>query len=141
MGSGETAEGVASASDRTGVPHCSPSASERLSKRGAPSNPIFIYRWDRRRRNAVWRWRHLSFFHCGQESLGTYVLRAAGEGRRPDAAFPLSYLQLGLGYIPGRVLVAFFMLPRHYHGEIVTAYAYLGKRFGSSTQTTGGSPS
>ena len=90
MGSGETAEGVAPASDRTGVPHCSPSASERLSKRGAPSNPIFIYRWDRRRRNAVWRWRHLSFFHCGQESLGTYVLRAAGEGRRPDAAPPLS---------------------------------------------------
>lgn len=55
MVSGETAEGVAPASDRTGVPHCSPSASEHLSKRGAPSNPIFIYRWDRRRRNAVWQ--------------------------------------------------------------------------------------
>lgn len=28
------------------------------------------------------------------------------------------------------------MLPRHYDGEMVTAYAYLGKRFGASTQTT-----
>ena len=87
----------------------------------------------------MWRWRHLSFFHCGQESLGTYVLRAAGEGRRPDAAPPPSCLQLGLGYIPGRVLVAFFTQPRHYGGEKVTAYACLGKRFGSSTQTTAGS--
>ena len=50
----------------------------------------------------------------------------------------LSYLQLGLGYILGRIVVAFFMLPRYYDGEMVTAYAYLGKRFGSSTQTTAG---
>ena len=50
----------------------------------------------------------------------------------------LSYLQLGIGYILGRIVVAFFMLPRYYDGEMVTAYAYLGKRFGSSTQTTAG---
>ena len=196
MGSGETAEGAAPASDRTGVPHCSPSASERLSKRGAPSSSIFIYRWDKRTGTAVWRWLHLSFFPCGQDVSGTYVLRAAGEGRRPDAAPPLStsrpeayrggpgppvrhkaphprpgpalvggvtsvggietsalsvigipvisylgnlcYFQLGLGCIRVRVVVAFFMLPRYGDGEIVTAYAYLGKRFGTSTQTTAG---
>lgn len=50
----------------------------------------------------------------------------------------ISYLQLGLGYILGRVVVAFLMLPRYYDGEMVTAYAYLGKRFGRSTQTTAG---
>lgn len=50
----------------------------------------------------------------------------------------ISYLQLALGYIVGRVFVAFFMLPRYYDGEMVTAYAYLGKRFGQSTQTTAG---
>ncbi len=50
----------------------------------------------------------------------------------------LSYLQLGLGYILGRVAVAVVMLPRYYDGEMVTAYAYLGKRFGTSTQTTAG---
>jgi SSS family solute:Na+ symporter len=50
----------------------------------------------------------------------------------------LNYLQLGLGYILGRVIVAYFMLPRYYDGEMITAYAYLGKRFGQSTQTTAG---
>lgn len=50
----------------------------------------------------------------------------------------LSYLQLGLGYILGRIVVAVVMLPRYYDGEMVTAYAYLGKRFGRSTQTTAG---
>lgn len=50
----------------------------------------------------------------------------------------ISYLQVALGYIIGRVIVAFFMLPRYYDGEMVTAYAYLGKRFGQSTQTTAG---
>src|SRR5699024_5908407 len=39
----------------------------------------------------------------------------------------LNYLQLGFGYILGRVIVAYFMLPRYYDGEMVTAYAYLGK--------------
>lgn len=50
----------------------------------------------------------------------------------------ISYLQLGVGYILGRVIVAYLMLPRYYDGEMVTAYAYLGRRFGSSTQTTAG---
>ncbi len=50
----------------------------------------------------------------------------------------INYLQLGLGYILGRIVVAFFMLPRYYDGEMITAYAYLGKRFGQSTQTTAG---
>ncbi|MCT1607779.1 sodium:solute symporter [Nesterenkonia massiliensis] len=50
----------------------------------------------------------------------------------------ISYLQLGLGYILGRIVVAFFMLPRYYDGEMITAYAYLGKRFGQTTQTTAG---
>lgn len=50
----------------------------------------------------------------------------------------LNYLQLGFGYILGRVIVAFLMLPRYYDGEMITAYAYLGKRFGQSTQTTAG---
>lgn len=50
----------------------------------------------------------------------------------------ISYLQLALGYIVGRIIVAFLMLPRYYDGEMITAYAYLGKRFGQSTQTTAG---
>ncbi|CAM3647152.1 sodium:solute symporter [Isoptericola cucumis] len=61
--------------------------------------------------------------------IGTPVMSYLGD---------ISYLQLALGYILGRIVVAFFMLPRYYDGEMVTAYAYLGKRFGQSTQTTAG---
>ncbi len=50
----------------------------------------------------------------------------------------ISFLQVAIGYLLGRIVVAFLMLPRYYDGEMVTAYAYLGKRFGSSTQTTAG---
>lgn len=50
----------------------------------------------------------------------------------------ISFLQVALGYLLGRVIVAYTMLPRYYDGEMVTAYAYLGKRFGPSTQTTAG---
>lgn len=50
----------------------------------------------------------------------------------------LNFLQIALGYLLGRILVAYLMLPRYYGGEMVTAYAYLGQRFGRSTQTTAG---
>jgi len=50
----------------------------------------------------------------------------------------ISFLQVALGYLLGRILVAIVMLPRYFDGEMVTAYAYLGKRFGRSTQTTAG---
>lgn len=50
----------------------------------------------------------------------------------------INYLQVAIGYLIGRVVVAYLMLPRYYDGEMVTAYAYLGKRFGRSTQTTAG---
>jgi len=48
----------------------------------------------------------------------------------------ITFLQLALGYLVGRVIVAFVLLPRYYAGEMVTAYAYLGKRFGRGMQGT-----
>ncbi|RKT85873.1 transporter, SSS family [Saccharopolyspora antimicrobica] len=47
-----------------------------------------------------------------------------------------TFLQLAIGYLIGRIVVAFVLLPRYYGGELVTAYAYLGKRFGSGVQVT-----
>ncbi|GAA2779689.1 sodium:solute symporter [Saccharopolyspora taberi] len=47
-----------------------------------------------------------------------------------------TFLQLALGYLVGRIVVAFVLLPRYYQGELVTAYAYLGERFGSGLQGT-----
>jgi SSS family solute:Na+ symporter len=45
-----------------------------------------------------------------------------------------TYLQLPFGYIIGRTLVAFVLLPRYYRGKQSTAYAFLGRRFGPTMQ-------
>ena len=46
----------------------------------------------------------------------------------------LTYLQLPFGYIIGRTLVSFVLLPRYFQGRQTTAYAFLGQRFGSAMQ-------
>ena len=46
----------------------------------------------------------------------------------------LTYLQLPFGYIIGRTLVAFLLLPRYFRGKQTTAYAFLGERFGPTMQ-------
>ena len=47
-----------------------------------------------------------------------------------------SYLQLALGYILGRFVVATVLLPSYFRGEIYTAYEVLQERFGGSTRRT-----
>ena len=42
----------------------------------------------------------------------------------------LTFLQLTVGYLVGRVVVAAVLLPRYWAGEQQTAYAFLGARFG-----------
>lgn len=46
----------------------------------------------------------------------------------------LSFLQLAIGYLLGRIVVAFVLLPAYYRGEIDTAYALLETRFGLLTR-------
>jgi solute:Na+ symporter, SSS family len=46
----------------------------------------------------------------------------------------LGFLQVAGGYIIGRIVVAFALLPRYYQGELVTAYAVLEQRFGLATR-------
>jgi solute:Na+ symporter, SSS family len=46
----------------------------------------------------------------------------------------LGFLQIAGGYILGRIVVAYTLLPRYYEGELVTAYALLEKRFGLATR-------
>ncbi|MBZ0203989.1 MAG: sodium:solute symporter [Ignavibacteria bacterium] len=46
----------------------------------------------------------------------------------------LNFLQIAIGYILGRIVVSWFLLPKYYEGELLTAYAYLGKRFGAKTK-------
>src|SRR3954469_23662199 len=46
----------------------------------------------------------------------------------------LGFLQVSVGYLLGRVVVAGVLLPRYYQGELVTAYALLEQRFGLATR-------
>ena len=45
-----------------------------------------------------------------------------------------TFLQIVVGYIVGRIVVAYVLLPRYYQGELVTAYALLERRFGLTTR-------
>lgn len=42
----------------------------------------------------------------------------------------LGFLEIATGYLVGRIVVAYTLLPRYYEGQLVTAYALLEKRFG-----------
>ncbi len=46
----------------------------------------------------------------------------------------LGFLQIALGYLVGRIIVAFVLLPRYIDGQLMTAYALLGARFGDRTR-------
>jgi SSS family transporter len=49
-------------------------------------------------------------------------------------ATDLSFLQITVGYLIGRVIVAYVLLPAYYRGELTTAYALLEARFGLPTR-------
>src|SRR5687767_3566521 len=46
----------------------------------------------------------------------------------------LGFLQIATGYLLGRIVIAYTLLPRYYQGELVTAYALLERRFGLTTR-------
>jgi len=46
----------------------------------------------------------------------------------------LNFLQLTLGYLIARILIALFFLPSYRKGELATAYSFLETRFGQSTR-------
>jgi len=46
----------------------------------------------------------------------------------------LAFLQLALGYLAGRIVVARILLPAYYRGELSTAYALLETRFGTGAR-------
>ena len=65
----------------------------------------------------------------------------ARRARSPSSAFPasrtsanLGFLQVAVGYLLGRIVVAYTLLPRYYKGNLVTAYALLEQRFGLATR-------
>ncbi len=45
-----------------------------------------------------------------------------------------TFLQVATGYLLGRIVIAYTLLPRYFDGELVTAYALLERRFGLATR-------
>jgi SSS family solute:Na+ symporter len=48
----------------------------------------------------------------------------------------LTFLQLAFGYVVGRILIAWFLLPQYLRGELYSAYQLLRQRFNSAVQRT-----
>lgn len=66
------------------------------------------------------------------ETSALTVISIPGIGFRGD----LTFLQLALGYLVGRLFVAWLLLPRYFAGTIQTAYQVLGHRWGPSVRRT-----
>ncbi|HEU5217801.1 MAG TPA: sodium:solute symporter [Gemmatimonadales bacterium] len=64
------------------------------------------------------------------ETSALTVISVPGVGARGD----LTFLQLPLGYLVGRLFVARWLLPGYFKGEQETAYARLEHRFGPTTR-------
>jgi SSS family transporter len=66
------------------------------------------------------------------ETSTVTFLSVPGEAYKGDFGF----LQLPIGYVVGRMIIAAFLLPSYFRGQIVTAYQVLGDRFGLATRRT-----
>ena len=55
----------------------------------------------------------------------------------PGLAFTsdFRFLQLVLGYLVGRIVVSFVLIPQYFRGELVTAYQLIERRFGQRLRT------
>jgi SSS family transporter len=49
-------------------------------------------------------------------------------------ATDLTFLQVAAGYLLGRIVISFTLLPKYYEGKLVTAYSLLEQRFGTATR-------
>ena len=59
---------------------------------------------------------------------------AYGTFARPEQGGTLTYLQVLIGYVAGRFIIARLFLPSYFRGDLLTAYALLERRFGSATR-------
>ncbi len=75
-------------------------------------------------------WWAVMFSIVATETSALTVISVPGLAARGD----MTFLQLPLGYLVGRVAVAAWLLPGYFRGEQETAYARLESRFGPGTR-------
>ena len=67
------------------------------------------------------------------ETSAVTFLSVPGLAYKPDGG-NFTFLQLALGYIVGRCLVAWFLLPQYMRGDLYSAYQVLRERFSPAVQ-------
>src|SRR6476646_5631156 len=67
------------------------------------------------------------------ETSAVTFLSVPGVAYNPDGG-NLTFLQLAFGYVIGRCLVAWLLLPLYMRGELFSAYQVLRQKFGPSVQ-------
>jgi solute:Na+ symporter, SSS family len=65
------------------------------------------------------------------ETSGVTVLSVPGHGYGSVA---MKFLQIALGYIIGRAIIVYLLLPLYFRGQLLTAYEVLNRRFGGLTR-------
>src|SRR6266850_214827 len=65
------------------------------------------------------------------ETSAATVLSVPGHGYGPIG---MKFLQIALGYIVGRVVIVYVLLPLYFRGQLLTAYEVLDQRFGGLTR-------
>src|SRR5207244_2272874 len=83
-------------------------------------------------RNVSW-WLVLVSIVATETSTVTF-LSVPGVAFRPGGN--LTFLQLALGYIIGRILIAWLLLPQYLRGELFSVYQLLRQRFNPAVQRT-----
>lgn len=83
-------------------------------------------------RSVAW-WLILASIVTTETSTVTF-LSVPGVSFRPGGN--LTFIQLAVGYIIGRCLIAWLLLPQYFKGEILSAYQVLRQRFNPSVQRT-----
>jgi SSS family solute:Na+ symporter len=53
---------------------------------------------------------------------------------RPEQGGSFTYLQVVLGYVIARFVVSWLLVPAYFHGDMLTAYELLNRRFGPATK-------
>ncbi len=65
------------------------------------------------------------------ETSGVTVLSVPGHGIGPVG---MKFLQIAFGYIVGRAIIVYVLLPLYFRGQLLTAYEVLNERFGGLTR-------
>src|SRR5262245_22450804 len=68
------------------------------------------------------------------ETSGATVLSVPGEAFGPTG---MRFLQIAMGYIVGRTIIVYGLLPLYFRGQLLTAYEVLNQRFGGLTRQAG----